>query len=117
MDDVFWRNNFRSEIIWDTSIPYVAWNKWLSNNWIYSYSSIFYYAKNKENVFFNKLTFDVQQKSWDISHKPYKDVRCDIENFAWFLWAKDIKIDIPIFQAGRPTFTFHVDEPLIWRNE
>lgn len=31
--------------------------------------------------------------------------------------AKDIKIDIPIFQAGRPTFTFHVDEPLVWRNE
>ena len=31
--------------------------------------------------------------------------------------AKDIKIDIPIFQAGRPTFSFHVDEPLVWRNE
>lgn len=31
--------------------------------------------------------------------------------------AKDIKIDIPIFQSGRPTFTFHVDEPLVWRNE
>ena len=31
--------------------------------------------------------------------------------------AKDIKIDIPIFQAGRPTFTFHVDEPLVWRSE
>lgn len=31
--------------------------------------------------------------------------------------AKDIKIDIPIFQAGRPLFTFHVDEPLVWRNE
>lgn len=31
--------------------------------------------------------------------------------------AKDIKIDIPIFQAGRPTFTFHVDEPLVWRTE
>lgn len=30
---------------------------------------------------------------------------------------KDIKIDIPIFQAGRPTFSFHVDEPLVWRNE
>ena len=30
---------------------------------------------------------------------------------------KDIKIDIPIYQAGRPTFTFHVDEPLVWRNE
>lgn len=31
--------------------------------------------------------------------------------------AKDIKIEIPIFQAGRPLFTFHVDEPLVWRNE
>ena len=31
--------------------------------------------------------------------------------------AKDIKIDIPIFQAGRPLFTFHVDEPLVWRTE
>ena len=31
--------------------------------------------------------------------------------------AKDIKIDIPLFQAGRPLFTFHVDEPLVWRNE
>lgn len=31
--------------------------------------------------------------------------------------AKDIKIDIPIFQSGRPAFTFHVDEPLVWRNE
>lgn len=31
--------------------------------------------------------------------------------------SKDIKIDIPIFQAGRPLFTFHIDEPLVWRNE
>lgn len=31
--------------------------------------------------------------------------------------AKDINIDIPIFQSGRPAFTFHVDEPLVWRNE
>lgn len=28
--------------------------------------------------------------------------------------AKDIKIDIPIYQGGRPVFTFHVDEPLVW---
>lgn len=31
--------------------------------------------------------------------------------------AKDIKIDIPIYQAGRPVFSFHVDEPLKWREE
>lgn len=31
--------------------------------------------------------------------------------------AKDIKIEVPIYQAGRPVFTFHVDEPLTWREE
>lgn len=31
--------------------------------------------------------------------------------------AKNIKIDIPIYQAGRPVFSFHVDEPLVWREE
>lgn len=29
--------------------------------------------------------------------------------------AKSIKIDIPIYQAGRPVFSFQVDEPLTWR--
>lgn len=31
--------------------------------------------------------------------------------------AKDIKIDIPVYQSGRPVFSFHVDEPLVWREE
>lgn len=31
--------------------------------------------------------------------------------------AKNIKIDIPVYQAGRPVFSFHVDEPLVWREE
>lgn len=31
--------------------------------------------------------------------------------------AKDIKIEVPLYQAGRPIFTFHVDEPLVWREE
>lgn len=31
--------------------------------------------------------------------------------------AKDIVIDIPIYKNGRPTFSFHVDEPLVWREE
>lgn len=92
MDEVFGRNNFRSEIIWDTSIPYVAGNKWLSNNWIYSHSQIFYYAKNKEKVAFNKLTFDIKQPSGSISKKPFKDVWTDIKNFSGFLGAKDYKM-------------------------
>lgn len=31
--------------------------------------------------------------------------------------AKDIKIDLPLYKGGRPVFTFHVDEPLVWRTE
>lgn len=30
--------------------------------------------------------------------------------------AKVIKVDIPIYQFGRPVFTFHVDKPLEWSN-
>jgi adenine-specific DNA-methyltransferase len=92
MDEIFGRDNFRSQIIWDTSIPYVAGVKWHSNNWIYSQSTIFYYAKRKETVFFNKQTFDVKQPSGDISKKPLKDVWTDIKNFAGFLGVKDIKL-------------------------
>lgn len=28
--------------------------------------------------------------------------------------ATNIKIDIPVYKSGRPVFTFHVDEPLVW---
>lgn len=31
--------------------------------------------------------------------------------------SKDIKIDIPVYKYGRPVFSFHVDEPLVWREE
>ena len=31
--------------------------------------------------------------------------------------AKDIKIEIPIYEGGRPVFEFHVDEPLKWKSE
>ncbi len=99
MDEIFGRNNFRSEVLWDTSIPYVAGNKWLSNNWIYSHSVIFYYAKNKQNVFFKKQTFEVKQPSGDISIKPHKDIWTDIKNFAGFLGVKDIKVD---FNTRKP---------------
>ncbi|MBL7051452.1 hypothetical protein ISS04_04830 [Candidatus Woesearchaeota archaeon] len=99
MDEIFDKENFRSQIIWDTSIPYVAGNKWLSNNWIYSQSTIFYYAKNKDSVFFNKQVYEIKQPSGDISKKPYKDVWTDIKNFAGFLGVKDIKLD---FNTRKP---------------
>ena len=99
LDEIFGRDNFRSQIIWDTSIPYVAGFKWHSNNWIYSQSTIFYYAKNKEKVFFNKQTFDVKQPSGDISKKPRKDVWTDIKNFAGIFGVNEIKLN---FNTRKP---------------
>lgn len=95
MDEIFGKENFRSSIIWDTSIPYVAGNKWLSNNWIYSQATIFYYLNSKDNYIFNKQTLNIKQKSGDISKKPIKDVWTDIKNFAGFLGAKDDKMNYP----------------------
>lgn len=95
MDEVFGADNFRSSIIWDTSIPYVAGNKWLSNNWIYSQATIMYYTKTVNDYIFNKETFDVKQPSGDISKKPVKDVWTDIQNFSGFLGAKDDKTSYP----------------------
>ncbi|EAJ0360933.1 site-specific DNA-methyltransferase [Campylobacter lari] len=99
MDEIFDRENFRGEIIWDTSIPYVAGNKWHSNNWIYSHSIIFYYAKNKQSVFFKKQNFNVKYDNGNETKKPYKDIWCDIENFAGFLGAKELKLN---FNTRKP---------------
>lgn len=95
MDEIFGENNFRSSITWDTSIPYVADNKWLSNNWIYSQATILYYTKSKTDFVFNKEFDNVKQPSGDISKKPIKDVWCDIKNFAGFLGARDYKTGYP----------------------
>lgn len=95
MDEIFGENNFRSSIIWDTSVPYVAGNKWLSNNWIYSQATILYYTKSKTDFIFNKEYDSVKQPSGDISKKPVKDVWTDIKNFAGFLGAKDYKTGYP----------------------
>ena len=95
LDEIFGENNFRSQIIWDTSIPYVAGNKWLSNNWIYSQATILYYTKSTKNYCFNKEYFIVKQPSGDESKKPVKDVWTDVENFAGFLGAKDYKTKYP----------------------
>jgi len=94
MDEVFGKNNFRSAITWDTSIPYVAGFKWLSDNWIYSSANIFYYTKTSQKIF-NKEFEKVVQPSGDISKKPIKDIWTDIENFAGFLGAKDYKTGYP----------------------
>ena len=95
MDEIFGKEKFRAEIIWDTSIPYVAGNKWLSNNWIYSHAIIFYYTKSNNQYIFNKQIEEIIQPSGEISKKPIKNIWIDIKNFAGFLGAKDIKFGYP----------------------
>ncbi len=68
MDEIFWENNFRSQIIWNTASINVAWFKWLANNWIYSQWIIFYYS-NKDKCIFNKqyiknLKYPHSDKDW-----------------------------------------------------
>jgi len=98
MDEIFGEENFRSSIIWNTSVPEVAGFKWLSNNWIYSQAMILYYTKSK-NFIFNKEYVEIRQKSGDISKKPISDIWNDIENFGGFYGAKDIKTG---FQTQKP---------------
>lgn len=94
MDEVFGGDNFRSEITWDTAIPYVAGYKWLANNWVYSTANIFYYKKNSEPIF-NKQFENVLQKSGEHSQKPIKDIWTDIKNFSGFLGCKDDNFRYP----------------------
>ena len=49
MDEIFGENCFRSSIIWDTSIPYVAGVKWKADNWVYTQATILYYTKSFVN--------------------------------------------------------------------
>lgn len=52
MDEVFGKNNFQREIIWDISV--LSGFKTLAPNWIRGHDTILYYSKS-ENRIFNKL--------------------------------------------------------------
>ena len=101
MDEIFGENCFRSSIIWDTSIPYVAGVKWKADNWVYSQATILYYTKSvtkktpEKTYVFHQEFFDVNQPSGAISKKPIKDIWCDIENFAGIFGSKDYKTGYP----------------------
>ena len=61
--------------------------------------------KNKRKMRVVTLHNNVSLEHYLKSDKPYL--------ISW----DHYKIDIPIYQAGRPVFSFHVDEPLKWREE
>ncbi len=61
MDEIFGQNNFRREIIWDITV--LSGFKSQAQNWIRGHDVILYYAKNIEQVKYNKL-FQKQSKKY-----------------------------------------------------
>jgi len=53
MDDIFGKNNFQREIIWDMTV--LSGYKTIAKNWIRGHDSILFYSKNPKNFKFNKL--------------------------------------------------------------
>lgn len=53
MDEIFGEDNFVREIIW--RIGWVSGFKSVANNWVRNHDTLLYYAKNKNQVNFNKI--------------------------------------------------------------
>ena len=56
MDEVFGRENFQREIIW--RIGWVSGHKYHVENFVRNHDTILYYARNSDQVLFNKLYID-----------------------------------------------------------
>ena len=83
LDDIFGKDNFRNEIIWNTQPLNTAGFKTKANNWIYSQIRIFYYVKDIKSQFvFNK---EFSQK---YENSPIGDVWNDILSFNYVKAAK-----------------------------
>ena len=70
MDEVFGKDNFVSEITWDTASINVAGFKGQANKWIYATGNILYYRKNPMKSIFNKQYIPRNEK---FIEKNYKD--------------------------------------------
>lgn len=61
LEEIFGQNNFRRQIVWDITV--LSGFKSKANNWIRGHDVIFYYAKNNNQVKYNKL-FQAQSKKY-----------------------------------------------------
>ncbi|MEK7611973.1 MAG: site-specific DNA-methyltransferase [Patescibacteria group bacterium] len=60
MDDIFGKENFQREIIWDISV--LSGYKTIANNWIRGHDSILFYSKNNKSLKFNKVKTEHSEK-------------------------------------------------------
>jgi len=73
MDEVFGRECFQREIIWDTQV--LSGYKTIANNWIRGHDSILFYTKNKSQFIFNKQKMPHRKEYLDRFDKIDKDGR------------------------------------------
>jgi adenine-specific DNA-methyltransferase len=73
MDEIFGRQNFQREIIWDMTV--LSGYKTLAKNWIRGHDSILFYSKNSKNFKFNKLTQPHTKDYEKMFNKTDKDGR------------------------------------------
>lgn len=73
MDEVFGRECFQREIIWDISV--LSGFKTIANNWIRGHDTILFYSKDSKNIVFNKQKMAHRKEYLDRFNKQDKDGR------------------------------------------
>lgn len=73
MDEIFGRNCFQREIIWDTQV--LSGYKTIVNNWVRGHDSILFYTKQPSNFLFNKLKRPQTKEYLDTFNKVDEDGR------------------------------------------
>lgn len=73
MDEVFGRESFQREIVWDISV--LSGFKTIANNWIRGHDTILFYSKDRNNFIFNKQKMAHRKEYLDRFNKTDKDGR------------------------------------------
>ena len=95
MDEVFGRENFQREIIWDVSV--LSGFKTIANNWIRGHDTILFYSKNRDSIVFNKQKMAHRKEYLDRFDKTEKDGRKYFDGRGEKLYLDEV------IKKGKPT--------------
>lgn len=88
LDDVFGRENFQREIIWDTQV--LSGFKTIANNWIRGHDSILFYSKNRKNIIFNKQKMPHRKEYLERFDKTDEEGRAYFDGRGEILYLDDV---------------------------
>ena len=95
MDEVFGRESFQREIIWDVSV--LSGFKTIANNWIRGHDTILFYSKDRNNIIFNKQKMAHRKEYLDRFDKIDKDGRKYFDGRGEKLYLDEV------IKKGKPT--------------